>query len=118
MLLLTRFLCSPTKGGSKLDLITNVKSQMTGWLGSGIPIPGLRKNEVPPAGGEAVEPAPAEPAEPEPKPEGKDDDDNSRYNRYEGFGGSNEFTQYFFFSFFLILFLSLLRTVGVSFRML
>ncbi|XP_026738658.1 synapse-associated protein of 47 kDa isoform X2 [Trichoplusia ni] len=67
---------SPTKGGSKLDLITNVKSQMTGWLGSGIPIPGLRKNEPAP---EAVpEAAPVEPAEAaEPKPEGKDDDDNS-----------------------------------------
>ncbi|XP_052750913.1 synapse-associated protein of 47 kDa isoform X2 [Galleria mellonella] len=64
---------SPTKGGSKLDLITNVKSQMTGWLGSGIPIPGLRKNEAPPP---EPEPAPVEPVE-EPKPEGKDDDDNS-----------------------------------------
>ncbi|XP_034836081.1 synapse-associated protein of 47 kDa isoform X2 [Maniola hyperantus] len=67
---------SPTKAGGKLDLITNVKSQMTGWLGSGIPIPGLRKNEVPPT--DATEPVPVEPAEPaEPKPEGKDDDDNS-----------------------------------------
>lgn len=66
---------SPTKGGSKLDLITNVKSQMTGWLGSGIPIPGLRKNEAAPS--EATEPVP-EPAEVvEPKPETKDDDDNS-----------------------------------------
>ncbi|XP_028179318.1 synapse-associated protein of 47 kDa-like isoform X4 [Ostrinia furnacalis] len=66
---------SPTKGGSKLDLITNVKSQMTGWLGSGIPIPGLRKNEAAPSD---TEPVPAEPApEAEPKPEGKDDDDNS-----------------------------------------
>ncbi|KAG6451355.1 hypothetical protein O3G_MSEX007086 [Manduca sexta] len=65
---------SPTKGGSKLDIITNVKSQMTGWLGSGIPIPGLRKNEPAPA--EAAEPAPVEP-EAEPKPEPKDDDDNS-----------------------------------------
>ncbi|XP_023954009.1 synapse-associated protein of 47 kDa [Bicyclus anynana] len=74
---------SPTKGGSKLDLITNVKSQMTGWLGSGIPIPGLRKNEVPAA--DAAEPVPVEPAEPaEPKPEGKDDDDNSRYNSATG----------------------------------
>ncbi|XP_026738660.1 synapse-associated protein of 47 kDa isoform X4 [Trichoplusia ni] len=74
---------SPTKGGSKLDLITNVKSQMTGWLGSGIPIPGLRKNEPAP---EAVpEAAPVEPAEAaEPKPEGKDDDDNSRYNSATG----------------------------------
>lgn len=55
---------------------------MTGWLGSGIPIPGLRKNEAGPS--EAVEPAP-EPAEvAEPKAETKDDDDNSRYNRYEG----------------------------------
>ncbi|XP_049885678.1 synapse-associated protein of 47 kDa isoform X2 [Pectinophora gossypiella] len=65
---------SPSKGGSKLDLITNVKSQMTGWLGSGIPIPGLRKNEAPPAEAEA---APAEPDAAEPKAEPKDDDDNS-----------------------------------------
>ncbi|XP_053615868.1 synapse-associated protein of 47 kDa isoform X3 [Plodia interpunctella] len=72
---------SPTKGGSKLDLITNVKSQMTGWLGSGIPIPGLRKNEAAPT--EAAEP-PAEPEVTEPKPEGKDDDDNSRYNSATG----------------------------------
>ncbi|KAL4719750.1 hypothetical protein ACJJTC_013310 [Scirpophaga incertulas] len=64
---------SPTKGGSKLDLITNVKSQMTGWLGSGIPIPGLRKNEAPPA---EAEPPAAEPEPAEPRPE-KDDDDNS-----------------------------------------
>lgn len=78
----SHFFYSPTKAGSKLDLITNVKSQMTGWLGSGIQIPGLRKNEAPPA--EATEaPPPVEP-EAEPKPEGKDDDDNSRYNRYEG----------------------------------
>ncbi|XP_063364349.1 synapse-associated protein of 47 kDa isoform X5 [Cydia amplana] len=64
---------SPTKGASKLELLTNVQSKMTGWLGSGIPIPGLRKNEAPT---DAPEPAP-EPAEPaEPKPE-KDDDDNS-----------------------------------------
>ncbi|XP_063636037.1 synapse-associated protein of 47 kDa isoform X5 [Cydia splendana] len=64
---------SPTKGASKLELLTNVQSKMTGWLGSGIPIPGLRKNEAPT---DAAEPAP-EPAEPaEPKPE-KDDDDNS-----------------------------------------
>ncbi|KAL0868174.1 hypothetical protein ABMA27_007722 [Loxostege sticticalis] len=73
---------SPTKGGSKLDLITNVKSQMTGWLGSGIPIPGLKKNEAPPP--EAEQPAPTEPTESEPKAEGKDDDDNSRYNSATG----------------------------------
>ncbi|XP_013173549.1 PREDICTED: synapse-associated protein of 47 kDa-like isoform X2 [Papilio xuthus] len=66
---------SPTKGGSKLDLITNVKSQMTGWLGSGIPIPGLRKNEAPPT--EATEAAPEAAEAVEAKPEGKDDDDNS-----------------------------------------
>ncbi|XP_063636016.1 synapse-associated protein of 47 kDa isoform X2 [Cydia splendana] len=71
---------SPTKGASKLELLTNVQSKMTGWLGSGIPIPGLRKNEAPT---DAAEPAP-EPAEPaEPKPE-KDDDDNSRYNSATG----------------------------------
>ncbi|XP_072933090.1 synapse-associated protein of 47 kDa isoform X6 [Epargyreus clarus] len=73
---------SPTKAGSKLDLITNVKSQMTGWLGSGIQIPGLRKNEAPPAE-PAEAPQPVEP-EAEPKPEGKDDDDNSRYNSATG----------------------------------
>ncbi|CAH4027363.1 unnamed protein product [Pieris brassicae] len=68
---------SPTKGGSKLDLITNVKSQMTGWLGSGIPgIPGLKKNEAPST--DVPEAAPIEPAEvAEAKPEGKEDDDNS-----------------------------------------
>ncbi|XP_063382998.1 synapse-associated protein of 47 kDa isoform X3 [Cydia fagiglandana] len=71
---------SPTKGASKLELLTNVQSKMTGWLGSGIPIPGLRKNE---AATDVAEPAP-EPAEPaEPKPE-KDDDDNSRYNSATG----------------------------------
>ncbi|XP_013173550.1 PREDICTED: synapse-associated protein of 47 kDa-like isoform X3 [Papilio xuthus] len=73
---------SPTKGGSKLDLITNVKSQMTGWLGSGIPIPGLRKNEAPPT--EATEAAPEAAEAVEAKPEGKDDDDNSRYNSATG----------------------------------
>ncbi|XP_047537390.1 synapse-associated protein of 47 kDa isoform X4 [Vanessa atalanta] len=68
---------SPTKGAGKLDLITNVKSQMTGWLGSGIPIPGLRKNESAPT--DPNEPAPVEQTEvaAEPKPEAKDDDDNS-----------------------------------------
>ncbi|XP_013147350.1 PREDICTED: synapse-associated protein of 47 kDa isoform X2 [Papilio polytes] len=66
---------SPTKGASKLDLITNVKSQMTGWLGSGIPIPGLRKNEAAPTEAAEVAPEPAEAVEA--KPEGKDDDDNS-----------------------------------------
>ncbi|KAJ2954943.1 hypothetical protein O0L34_g3274 [Tuta absoluta] len=66
---------SGAAGGSKLDLITNVKSQMTGWLGSGIPIPGLRKNEAGSTDAGAAEPAPQ--PEPEPKPEGKDDDDNS-----------------------------------------
>lgn len=92
--------CSPTKAaaGSKLDIITNVKSQMTGWLGSGIPIPGLRKNEAPPA--EPTEPAPTEPTE-EPKPEGKDDDDNSRYIRYEGLADAMSLRSYFFIFFFL-----------------
>ncbi|XP_032522742.1 synapse-associated protein of 47 kDa isoform X2 [Danaus plexippus] len=65
---------SPTKGGSKLDLITNVKSQMTGWLGAGIPIPGLRKNE---AASAEPEPAPIEPEPTEAKTEPRDDDDNS-----------------------------------------
>lgn len=56
---------------------------MTGWLGSGIPIPGLRKNEATPAE-PADAPAPEVAEAAEPKAEGKDDDDNSRYNRYEG----------------------------------
>lgn len=73
---------------------------MTGWLGSGIPIPGLRKNEPAPA---EPEPAPVEPAEAvEPRPEGKDDDDNSRYNRYEGLADVMSWNQvllrFFFFS--------------------
>lgn len=91
--------CSPTKGaaGSKLDIITNVKSQMTGWLGSGIPIPGLRKNEAPPA--EPTEPIPTEPIE-ESKPEGKDDDDNSRYIRYEGLADAMSLRSYFFIFFY------------------
>ncbi|XP_077285947.1 synapse-associated protein 47kD isoform X2 [Arctopsyche grandis] len=70
---------SPTKSGSRLDMFTNVKSQMTGWLGSGIPIPGLRK-------GAEAEAAPAEGGEAQPAPEPatdpsadivKDEDDNS-----------------------------------------
>lgn len=69
-----------------MDLITNVKSQMTGWLGAGIPIPGLRKNE---AASAEPEPAPIEPEPTEAKTEPRDDDDNSRYNRYE-VDGSNE----------------------------
>ncbi|GBP71750.1 Synapse-associated protein of 47 kDa [Eumeta japonica] len=73
---------SPTKGGSKLDLINNVKSQMTGWLGSGIPIPGLRKTET--VAPDTAEPAPTEPDTTDPKAEAKDDDDNSRYNSATG----------------------------------
>lgn len=68
---------SPTKGGaSKLELLSNVKSQMTGWLGSGIPIPGLRKTDSQQAP-EVNEP-PTQVLEPsEIKTELKDDDDNS-----------------------------------------
>ena len=33
--------CSPTKG-SKLEMLSSVKSQMTGWLSG---VPGLRKGE-------------------------------------------------------------------------
>lgn len=74
---------------------------MTGWLGSGIPIPGLRKNEA--ASSEVPEPA-AEPVEAaEPKPEAKDDDDNSRYNRYEGLTEA------------MSLLMQLLKRYGVSF---
>lgn len=75
---------SPTKAGSRLDMFTNVKSQMTGWLGSGIPIPGLRKGgeaDAPPADGVEAQPEP-EPAA-VPAADGvKDEDDNSRYIRY------------------------------------
>lgn len=75
------FFYSPTKGASKLELLSNVKSQMTGWLGSGIPIPGLRKTDS--QAPDINEPAAAEAVESfEPKPDLKDDDDNSRYNRY------------------------------------
>lgn len=78
------FCFSPTKAGSKLDMFTNVKSQMTGWLGSGIPIPGLRKTEA--AAEEAGVAAEAdEAAQPEASSGqdlAKDEDDNSRYIRY------------------------------------
>lgn len=68
-------------GGSKLDMLTNVKSQIEGiggWLGSSIPK--LRKGEEGhPEGGEEN----AETAEPPVATAGgptdhKDDDDNSR----------------------------------------
>lgn len=87
---------------------------MTGWLGSGIPIPGLRKSEAPPA--EPAEPTPTEPIE-ESKPEGKEDDDNSRYIRYEGLADAMSLRSYFLhiFSIHINLFmLGMLFTISVS----
>lgn len=51
MVFISFFYYSPTKGGSRLDVLGNlgsVKSQMTSWLGSAS-IPGLRKGETDPA---------------------------------------------------------------------
>lgn len=94
--------------------MNNAKSQITGWLGSGIPIPGLRKNDS--QATETVEPVPAEVVESsEPKPEPKDDDDNSRYIRY-GVGRWNESQCGFIFKFlFYISFLSLLLSLLFDF---
>lgn len=65
-------------------MFTNVKSQMTGWLGSGIPIPGLRKTEATAeeagAAAEAVEAI--QPEVSSAQDLAKDEDDNSRYIRY------------------------------------
>lgn len=40
---------SPTKG-SKLEMLSSVKSQMSGWLSMGVP--GLRKGDEPPTEGQ------------------------------------------------------------------
>lgn len=76
---------------------------MTGWLGSGIPIPGLRKNEAPTT--EAAEAAPVAETAPvaEPKLEGKDDDDNSRYIRYEGLADAMSLRNFFVILIYYIL---------------
>jgi len=72
---------SPTKGGSRLEMLGNighlggsVKTQMSSWLGGGIP--GLRKTE----GGEATapeEPVPAPLTPTDGKLDEKDDDNSS-----------------------------------------
>uniref|UniRef100_A0A6M2DPZ4 Putative synapse-associated protein n=1 Tax=Xenopsylla cheopis TaxID=163159 RepID=A0A6M2DPZ4_XENCH len=76
---------SPTKAtGSRLEMFTNVKSQMTGWLGNAS-IPGLRKGDDQQQGGPDQLQSANAPAEQQPiatsadKPEGgaKDEDDNS-----------------------------------------
>lgn len=57
---------------------------MSGWLGSGIPIPGLRKTDssaAPPAEADAGE-APVEAGQDVSAKDARDDDDNSRYIRY------------------------------------
>lgn len=83
------FVFSPTKG-SKLEMLANVKSQMTGWLGSGVSvIPGLRGRQ----GGDGAEdttgisggidnpaqdPTNESPIPGSPSKQKTDDDDNSR----------------------------------------
>lgn len=72
---------------------------MTGWLGSGIPIPGLRKTDS--QAPDINEPPQTEVEEQtEVKSELKDDDDNSRYNRY-GVGRGMSHNNFFLF-FFII----------------
>ncbi|CAH0390688.1 unnamed protein product [Bemisia tabaci] len=44
---------SPTKVNSKLEMLGNVKSQMSSWLGGGIQLPSLRKTETEAAAEEA-----------------------------------------------------------------
>lgn len=75
---------------------------MTGWLGSGIPIPGLRKNEPAPAEQPEQPPATETAEVAEPKPEGKDDDDNSRYNRYEGLAEVMSWSNFFLLFFWMM----------------
>ncbi|XP_065331765.1 synapse-associated protein 1 isoform X2 [Cloeon dipterum] len=78
-------LMSPTKGGSKLEMLTNVKSQMSSWLGAGSGLisnagGGLIQAVKSRATGEEVVPDPPEhlqqPTEPAPAAP-KEDDENS-----------------------------------------
>lgn len=75
---------SPTKPTSKLELLGNVKNQMSSWLGSGIP--GLRKSDsevVPDPPAELLQDADAKESFKE------KEDDNSRWEL--------KFTFFFFF---------------------
>lgn len=84
---------SPTKtSGSRLEMFTNVKSQMTGWLGNAS-IPGLRKGDDQQQGaGDQQQPAntadqqQSATATEKADTGVKDEDDNSRYKiRYGPF---------------------------------
>jgi hypothetical protein len=67
------FYFSPTKPSSKLELLGNVKNQMSSWLGSGIS--GLRKSDS-----EVVPDPPAELLQETTKENFKEkEDDNSRW---------------------------------------
>lgn len=82
-------------------MFTNVKSQMTGWLGSGIPIPGLRKTEAAAEEAGATAEA-AEAIQPEASSAqdlAKDEDDNSRYIRYGVIHAMRSLTDNYSFSF-------------------
>lgn len=76
------FIFSPTKH-SKLDVLTNVKNQFGGWVGS-VSIPKFRKNEgeahseTVAADAKAPEEDPAQLEKPAKTGEEKDEDDNSR----------------------------------------
>ncbi|KAF4517618.1 hypothetical protein B566_EDAN002849 [Ephemera danica] len=80
---------SPTKGGSKMEMLTNVKSQMGSWLSAGGGLISAVKGR---ATGEETVPDPpahlAQPTEPTEPPQqhssaatGVDEDENSRYYR-------------------------------------
>lgn len=67
---------SPTKPPSKLELLGNVKNQMSSWLGSGIS--GLRKSDS-----EVVPDPPAELLQETTKENSKErEDDNSRFKTH------------------------------------
>ncbi|XP_059486075.1 synapse-associated protein 1 isoform X2 [Neocloeon triangulifer] len=75
---------SPTKGGSKMEMLTNVKSQMSSWLGAGSGLisnagGGLIQAVKSRATGEEVVPDPPEHLQQpsEPAPASKEDDENS-----------------------------------------
>nr|XP_018912273.1 PREDICTED: synapse-associated protein of 47 kDa isoform X2 [Bemisia tabaci] len=72
---------SPTKVNSKLEMLGNVKSQMSSWLGGGIQLPSLRKTETEAAaeegGAEAKQSAEAATDEKAIRESMEKDDDNS-----------------------------------------
>jgi hypothetical protein len=79
---------SPTKAGGKMEMLTNVKSQMSSWLGAGGGLisnagGGLIQAVKSRATGEETVPDPPEhlqqPTDPAPAAIPKEDDENSRY---------------------------------------